>query len=103
MGDELREAIQKAYDPAVNLAKLVESSQQRTKSIEVTARNAQTRANSLQEQLDKAKKGVNDLVHLIAKGGDQLRQFQEEFRKGLSKSAELDKQRQQERDRGHSR
>lgn len=103
VADRLTKAIQKAYAPAVNLAKLVESNQQRTKSIEVTARNTENRANSLQEQLDKAKKGVNDLVHLIAKGGDQLRQFQEEFRKGLSKSPELDKQPQQERDRGHSR
>ena len=72
---------------------LVESNQQRTKSIEVTARNTETRANSLQEQLDKAKKGVNDLVHLIAKGGEELNRFQEQFRKELAKSAERSRQR----------
>jgi len=103
VADRVTKAIQNAYAPAVNLAKIVESNQQRTKSIEVTARNTQNQANLLKEQLEKAKKGANELIHIIAKGGEQLLKFQEEFRKGLEKSAEQDRQRQFDRDRGRSR
>jgi hypothetical protein len=103
VADRVTKAVQNAYAPAVNLAKIVESNQQRTKSIEVTVRNTQIQANLLKEQLEKAKKGANELIHIIAKGGEQLLKFQEEFRKGLEKSAEQDRQRQIDRGRGRSR
>lgn len=103
VADRLTKAVQNAYEPAVSLAKLAESSQQRTKSLEVTAKNTQNRTHTLQEQFDKAKLDVKNLVNLIANGGERLIQFQEEFRKGLEKSAELDRQRTHGRDRGHSR
>lgn len=103
VAERLSKAVQNAYAPAVNLAKLVESNQQRTKSIEVTIKNTQNRFNLLQEQLDKAKKAASDLIKVIARGGEELSQFQEQFRKGLSKSAERDRQRELDRDRGRSR
>jgi pantothenate kinase len=103
VADRVTKAVQNAYAPAVNLAKIVESNQQRTKSIEVTARNTQIQANLLKEQLEKAKKGANELIHIIARGGEQLLQFQEEFRKGLEKSAEQDRQHKIDRNPGRSR
>jgi len=103
VADRLTKAVQKAYEPTVNLAKLVESNQQRTKSIEITAMNTQNRFNLLKDQLDKAKKAASDLIYVIARGGEELSQFQEQFRKGLAKSAELDRQTKLDRDKGRSR
>lgn len=103
VAERLSKAVEDAYEPAVSLAKLVESNQQRTKSIEVTAKNAQTRFNLLQGQFEKVKKTGNDLVSVIVKGGEELRQLQELFRKGLAKSVEQDRQKQQGQDKGHSR
>jgi hypothetical protein len=91
VADRVTKTVQNAYAPAVNLAKLVESNQQRTKSIEITAKNTETRANALQQQLDKVKKDSKELIHIIARGGERLLKFQEEFKKGLEKSAEQDR------------
>jgi hypothetical protein len=100
----LTKAVQKAYDPAVNMARLTESSQQRTKSLEVTAKNTEKRANTLQKQFEKLKAEATDMIVAFVRGGEHLVKFRESIVRKVQKTAELERQRPpHSRDRGRSR
>lgn len=97
-------AVQKAYDPAVNMARLAESSQQRTKSLEVTTKNTEKRFNALQAEFDKIKQNGREIMNIIVRGGDDLVKLHEAMKEQWQKATKLSRERSpHSRDRGRSR
>lgn len=103
VAQRITKTVQDAYEPAVQLAKIVEINQQRAKSLDITRRNEQHRMKKLQEQVEQLKQNSKELIQIIAHGGDPLMQFQKTFRENLDKAAKNAQKEDRGQNKGWSR